>query len=59
MKHPVAYIYPPEFVQRPILAAEMHDEDEINRVTDELAQRGYVRPRSFDGRSERGPEALR
>ena len=51
-----ARIYPPEFVRRLQLAAVQHDTREINAVMDELAERGYCRPRSSDGKSEAGPE---
>ena len=42
----VARIYPPEFVQRLTLAAATHDRDEIDRVIDELHQRGYCEKRA-------------
>ena len=45
---PVAQLYPPEFRDALVSAAERHDSVMIDRLTDSLATRGFCRPRHAD-----------
>ena len=45
---PVAQLYPPEIRDALVSAAERRDHLMVDRLTDELAKRGFVRPRHAD-----------
>jgi len=46
----VAQLYPPEIRDQLQVAAQAHDIDQINALTDRLVARGLVRPRSDSSR---------
>lgn len=51
----IARIYPPDITQALISAGRRRDAAMIDALTDELARRGFVRPRhADDGRPVRG-----
>jgi hypothetical protein len=50
---PVAQINPPEIRDALVRAAADHDIERIDLLTDNLAARGYARPRHADGQPER------
>jgi len=50
---PVAQLFPPEFRDALVSAGQRGDIQMIDMLTDQLAARGYCRPRHADGQPER------